>query len=70
MEVGAENVIHLENCGLRERAKLNVCVSDWMLGETKVCGQEHRAIYYTWSHFIPVCFYLEENISLAGRHLS
>lgn len=58
LEVGAE-VIHHEICGLRERANLNVGLSDWMLGDTKVCGQEYRAIYYTYSHFVPVCFYME-----------
>lgn len=45
--IGAEDIIQLEVCGLRERTKLNVDLSGWLFGDTKVCSEGHKAIYCT-----------------------
>lgn len=43
--VGAEDIIQLEVCGLRERTKLNVDLSAWLFGDTEVCREGRKAIY-------------------------
>lgn len=65
--VGAEDIIQLEVCRLRERTKLNVDLSGWLFGDTKVCSEGHKAIYCTKLHSVSVCFHVEvrQNISLA-----
>ena len=72
LDVGAEDVIHLEICGVRERAKLHVCLwwDAWWHKRLWTRTQSHLLHLVTFCSCMVLYGSLsQESISLAGRHL-